>query len=204
MQVRALTVPGVVEFTPDVFPDDRGSFTAPFQEAAFTAATGHPMRLAQTNQSVSRRGVVRGVHFTDVPPGQGKYVYCARGALLDVAVDVRVGSPAFGTWDAVELDATTCRAVYLPEGVGHAVLARSDDTVLAYLCSTPYAPASERTVHPLDPTLALPWPSDLEPVLSAKDSAAPTLAVAHAAGLLPRWDACRARYEELRATRLPS
>lgn len=203
VQVRALAVPGVVEFTPDVFPDHRGSFVAPFEEAAFVAATGHSLHLAQTNSSVSCRGVVRGVHFADVPPGQGKYVYCARGALLDVAVDVRVGSPAFGTWDTVELDATTGRAVYLPEGVGHAVLALTDDTVLTYLCSAPYAPARERTVHPLDPALGLPWPGDLEPLLSAKDGEAPTLVEARAEGVLPLWNDCQVRYEELRARRPP-
>lgn len=198
MQVRTLAVPGALEFTPDVFDDDRGRFVAPFREAAFRAATGHRLHLAQSNHSVSRRGVVRGVHVSDVPPGQAKYVYCARGAVLDVAVDVRVGSPTFGRWDAVELDSGAYRAVYLPEGVGHAFTALTDDTVVAYLCSTPYAPADERTVHPLDPALGLPWPRDVEPILSAKDGAAPTLAEALAGGALPAWEDCQARYAELR------
>lgn len=199
MQVRELAVPGAVEFIPRIFPDARGLFVAPFQESAFVAALGHGLHLAQSNHSVSRRGVIRGVHFSDVPPGQAKYVHCARGALLDVAVDVRVGSPTFGRWDVVRLDDQAYRAVYLAEGVGHAFIALTDGTVMAYLCSTGYHPGTERTVNPLDPALALPWPTDLEPVLSDKDRMAPTLAEAAAAGILPRWEDCQARYAALRA-----
>lgn len=199
MQFRELAVPGVVEFTPKIFPDARGRFVAPFQEPTFVAATGHRMHLAQSNHSVSRRGVIRGVHFSDVPPGQAKYVYCSRGALLDIAIDVRVGSPTFGRWEAVRLDTETHRAVYLPEGVGHAIVALADDTALTYLCSTGYDPAAERTVYPLDPALQLPWPPDLELVLSDKDRLAPTLAQAAEAGILPHWQSCQARYAELRA-----
>lgn len=199
MQFRELAVSGAVEFLPKTFPDPRGVFVAPFQEPTFVEATGHPLRVAQSNHSVSRRGVVRGVHFCDVPPGQGKYVYCPRGALLDVAIDVRVGSPTFGRWDVAQLDPESCRAVYLAEGIGHAFIALADDTVMAYLCSTGYNPGAERTVNPLDPALALPWPTDIELVLSDKDRAAPTLAEAAQAAILPRWADCQARYAQLRA-----
>jgi len=199
VQVRELAVPGAVEFLPRIFPDARGLFVAPFQESAFVKATGHRLHLAQSNHSVSARGVIRGVHFSDVPPGQAKYVHCARGALLDVAVDVRVGSPTFGRWDAVRLDSETYRAVYLAEGIGHAFVALTDDTVMAYLCSTGYTPGSERTVNPLDPALALPWPPDLDPILSDKDHTAPTLAEASAADLLPHWETCQSHYANLRA-----
>ena len=135
-------------------------FAAPFQGAAFREALGFDLTVAQTNHSVSARGVIRGVHFADVPPGQAKYVYCPRGALLDVVVDVRVGSPTFGRFEAVELDGRSCRAVYLAEGLGHAFVALEDDTVMAYLCSTPYNPGAEHGVSPLDPALGLPWPAD--------------------------------------------
>lgn len=199
MQFRELAVPGAVEFVPKVFPDPRGLFVAPFQEPAFVDAVGHRLHLAQSNHSVSRRGAIRGMHFADVPPGQAKYVYCPHGALLDVALDLRVGSPTFGRWDAVRLDNETYRAVYLAEGIGHAFVALAEDTVMAYLCSTGYDPAAERTVNPLDPALELPWPADLEPVLSDKDRAAPTLAEAAAAGILPRWEDCQARYAALRS-----
>ena len=200
MQFRELAVPGAVEFIPKIFTDLRGLFVAPFQESVFVHATGHPFRMVQSNHSVSRRGGIRGVHFSDVPPGQAKYVYCPRGALLDVVIDVRVGSPSFGRWDAVRLDTETYRAVYLAEGIGHAFVALTDDTVMSYLCSTSYHPRAERHVTPLDPALALPWPADIEPVLSDKDRAAATLAEAADAGILPRWEDCQAWYAQLRAT----
>lgn len=202
MRARELAVLDAFEFVPTVFPDNRGLFVAPFQETAFITAIGHPLRVAQTNHSVSRRGTVRGVHFADVPPGQAKYVYCPRGRLLDVVVDLRVGSPTFGSWDAVTLDATEYRALYVAEGLGHAFVALEDDTVMSYLCSTGYTPAAEHGVYPLDEELGLPWPSELKPILSDKDAAAPTLAQARDLGLLPRYDDCLARYQRLREDRL--
>jgi dTDP-4-dehydrorhamnose 3,5-epimerase len=198
MQAREMKVPGVFEFVPRTFPDDRGMFVAPFQEAAFVEAVGHPLHVAQTNHSVSRRGTIRGLHFADVPPGQAKYVHVARGLLLDVVVDLRVGSPTFGRWDAVTLDATLGNAIYVPEGVGHAAMALEDDTTMHYLCSRGFNPAAEHGITPVDPALGLPWPDDVAPVLSEKDAAAPTLAEALEAGLLPRHDACTAWYAHLR------
>jgi 5-epimerase len=199
MQVRELAVRDAYEFTPTSFPDARGMFVAPFQESAFVATIGFPLRLAQTNHSVSARGVIRGVHYADTPPGQAKYVYCASGVMLDVIVDLRVGSPTFGVVDTVLLDSERMRAVYVAEGIGHAVLSLRDNSVLSYLCSTGYNPTGEHGVHPLDPELALPWPTDVAPLLSEKDAAAPTLAEAKAGGLLPRYDDCVAYYEELRS-----
>ncbi|TVT25781.1 dTDP-4-keto-6-deoxy-D-glucose epimerase [Amycolatopsis rhizosphaerae] len=200
MQVRELAVRDAYEFTPRKFPDHRGLFVAPFQEAVLTRTVGHPLRLGQTNHSVSRRGTIRGIHFADTPPGQAKYVYCARGALLDVVVDLRLGSPTFGRWDAVHLDAVDFRAVYLAEGLGHGFVALEDDTAMAYLCSTGYNPSGEHGITPLDPALGLPWPADLPFTLSEKDIGAPTLAEAEAAGLLPRYEDCVAHYEALRAS----
>lgn len=200
MKAEELAVPGAWVFTPPVFPDARGAFAAPFQAEVFAGTVGHPLHVAQANTSVSRRGVVRGVHYADVPPGQAKYVQCSAGALLDVVVDIRVGSPTFGRWDAVLLDAENLRAVYLSEGLGHAFLALTDGTVATYLCSTAYNPGAEHGVSPLDPELGLPWtehvPAD-ELVLSAKDTDAPSLAQAREAGALPDVEACRARVAAL-------
>ena len=106
---------------------------------------------------MSRRGVIRGIHFADVPPGQAKYVTCVRGAILDVVVDLRAGSPTFGQWVAVRLDERR-RAVFLAEGLGHAFMALSDQATVLYLCSTPYAPGREHGVHPLDPEIGIDWP----------------------------------------------
>lgn len=199
MDVRELAVPGAFEFTPRVFPDDRGLFVCPYQEEDFVKAVGHPLRVAQTNHSRSRRGTIRGLHFADVPPGQGKYVYCPQGALLDVAVDIRVGSPTFGAVDAVRLDAVGFRAVYLSEGIGHAMMALEDDTVISYLCSTGYNPSAEHGLNPLDPELGLPWPAEIEVLLSDKDRTAPSLAEARANGMLPSYEDCLERYQRLRA-----
>ncbi|MGC7097210.1 dTDP-4-dehydrorhamnose 3,5-epimerase family protein [Amycolatopsis lurida] len=198
MQVRQLAVRDCFEFTPPQFPDHRGLFAAPFQEEVFLETVGHPLHLAQTNFSTSRRGTIRGIHFADTPPGQAKYIHCSRGALLDVAVDLRVGSPTFGAWDAVRMDAEDQRAVYLPEGIGHAFAALEDDTAMTYLCSTSFNPTAEHGVNPMDPELGLPWPTDMELILSEKDRDAPTLAQMAAEGRLPTYEACVARYEELR------
>ena len=198
MEVTELKVPGAWSFTPRQFPDPRGVFLEWFKAAVVEDAIGHRLALAQANHSVSTRGTLRGVHFADVPPGQAKYVYCTRGAVLDVIVDIRVGSPTFGVSDAVRLDEQDRRGVYLSEGLGHAFLALTDDANVTYLCSEPYHPTGEHGLHPLDPDLALDWPADIEPLLSDKDAAAPTMAEAEQQGLLPSYDACLRFYDSLR------
>lgn len=192
MKVKELAVPGAFEFIPATFPDRRGLNAVQYAEPAFAEAVGHPLRIAQANHTVSHRGVIRGVHFADVPPGQAKFVYCPRGAVLDIVIDIRVGSPNFGQWDSVRCDDTELRAVYLPAGVGHAFMALTDDSVINYLLSTSYNPKVEHTVNPLDPAMGLPWPADVEYVLSDRDAAAPTLAEAAEAGLLPSYADCLA------------
>lgn len=191
MQIRELDVPGAYELTPRQLPDDRGVFFEYFKADLLAEAIGHRLELAQANCSVSRRGTLRGVHFADVPPSQAKYVTCLRGAVLDVAVDIRTGSPTFGTWDSVLLDDVDRRAIYLSEGLGHAFLALSDDATVSYLCSAPYAPGREHGIHPLDPALGIAWPDDVDAALSPKDAQAPTLAQARDAGLLPTWEDCQ-------------
>lgn len=195
VQVRALAVAGAFEFTPVQHGDSRGLFLEWFKVDKLSDAVGRPLDLQQANLSVSRAGTLRGVHFADVPPGQAKYVTCPRGAAIDFIVDIRVGSPTFGTVDAVRLDSEHRRAVYLAEGLGHAFLALEDDTTLTYLCSTGYSPGREHGINPLDPALGLPLPSAAELgtefLLSDKDTAAPTLQEAADSGLLPTWEACR-------------
>ncbi|MBD8080195.1 dTDP-4-dehydrorhamnose 3,5-epimerase family protein [Cellulosimicrobium arenosum] len=194
MDVRELTVPGAWELTPRQFPDDRGVFLEWFTAGALRAASGRRLELAQANASTSRAGVVRGIHYADTPPGQAKYVTCAAGSVLDVVVDLRVGSPTFGRWDAVVLDTRDRRAVFLSEGLGHGFMALEDDSTVVYLCSTGYAPEREHGVDPRDPDLGIDWPTHgpggepLTPSFSAKDAAAPTLDAARDAGALPSWD----------------
>jgi dTDP-4-dehydrorhamnose 3,5-epimerase len=199
VDIRELAVPD--SYVLDLVPhgDARGRFTEWYRADVLAGATGAVLPLAQANHSVSARGVLRGVHFALVPPGQAKYVYCPAGKVLDVVVDVRVGSPTFGVHDAVVLDSEQPRAVYLSEGLGHAFVSLADASSVTYLVSSGYSPGREFGVHPLDPALDLPWPADVEFELSAKDLAAPTLEQARDQGLLPTMDECRARYAQLRA-----
>ncbi|WP_236059994.1 dTDP-4-dehydrorhamnose 3,5-epimerase [Actinacidiphila acididurans] len=195
--MKPLGIEGSWLHEPQIFTDARGGFHEWFRADALTEATGRPLRLAQANCSVSVRGTLRGVHFADVPPGQAKYVTCVRGAVLDVVVDIRVGSPTFGQWEAVRLDDEARAALFLAEGLGHAFMALTDDATVMYLCSEGYAPHREHGIHPLDPALGIDWPRDAEPLLSEKDAQAPTLEQAAALGLLPDYQECRAYYARL-------
>jgi dTDP-4-dehydrorhamnose 3,5-epimerase len=198
MKLVPLSIAGAWEVLPEQHGDGRGLFLEWYRFDRLAEAAGHPMRLAQANMSVSARGVVRGIHFADVPPGQAKYVTCVRGAVFDVVVDLRVGSPTFGQWEHILLDETDRRAVYIGEGLGHGFCSLSEDATLTYLCSETYAPGREHGVHPLDPDLAIAWPAEA-PVLSDRDAAAPSLAQARADGLLPDNGQCLRWTESLRS-----
>ena len=198
MQSRALSIPGVWEFTPILRPDDRGVFLESFKSSIFEEVVGQIFDLQQMNISVSKAGTVRGIHFADVPPGQAKYVQCFSGAILDIVVDIRVGSPTFGQWDVIELDSETRTGLYIAEGLGHGFCALTDSATVGYLCSESYSPTGEHGIHPLDPELALPWPAGQDSVLSPKDAVAPTLAQALESGLLPQFTDCVDWYQQLR------
>lgn len=185
MKAWELAVSGAYAFEPRQFVDSRGAFMETFKESVFRETVGHGLHLAQANCSVSSQGVLRGIHFADVPPSQAKYVMCAQGAILDVVVDIRVGSPTFGQWASERLDDETRRALYLSEGLGHAFMALTPQATVVYLCSEGYNPDKERGIHPLDPAIGIDWPSDIDLLLSDKDASAPTLAEAGRAGKLP-------------------
>ena len=195
-----LGINGAWIFTPHIHRDSRGEFHEWFRGAEFCRDLGYRFGLAQANCSVSHRGVIRGIHFTKVPRGQAKYVTCAAGAIIDVIVDLRLGSPSFATWKAVQLGDQARRAVFISEGLGHAFAALSHEATVMYLCSTPYAPGIEHGVHPLDPALGITWPSGMEPILSAKDAAAPSLDQAQRSGLLPRYSDAMALTAHLKQT----
>ena len=198
MQIRELSVPDSYEVTPIVRSDDRGVFLEWYRFDKLAEVTGHPIVLRQANTSVSKKGVVRGIHFADVPLGQAKYVTVTHGAVLDYVIDIRVGSPTFGQWDSVLLDDVDRRAIYLSEGLGHAFVALTDDAVVSYLVTDTYNPTAEHGINPLDPEIGLVFPSEAgEPLLSPKDTDAPSLAEAAEQGLLPEWDAVRAFYASL-------
>jgi len=198
MQFRPLRVEGAIEVTPRQFPDSRGMFAEGFRADKLAEHIGFELVVRQTNISVSSAGAVRGIHYASLPPSQAKYVTALSGVFLDFIVDIRVGSPTFGQWDVVRLDTVDRRAVYLSEGLGHALACLEDGTAM-YLCSEVYNPAGEKGVTPLDPTINLGLPADFAPIVSEKDAAAPTLDEALAAGLLPDYAECLAFRQSLHA-----
>nr|WP_228509291.1 dTDP-4-dehydrorhamnose 3,5-epimerase [Herbiconiux sp. VKM Ac-1786] len=193
-----MTIPDSYEITPKQFGDDRGVFLEWYRFDKLEEVIGHPLDLAQANTSVSKKGVVRGIHFADIPPSQAKYVTCTHGAVLDFVIDIRVGSPTFGQWDSVLLDDVDRRAIYLSEGLGHAFVALTDDATVSYLVTSTFNAEREHGIDPRDPAIGLVFPPEAgEPLLSPKDTDAPTLAEAAAAGILPTWDQARAFYASL-------
>jgi dTDP-4-dehydrorhamnose 3,5-epimerase len=200
VKFRQLAIEGAFEITPQIHGDSRGGFLEWYRHDQFTEAVGHRLGLMQANISISSAGVVRGVHFSDVPPGQAKIVTCVRGAVVDVVVDVRVGSPTFGRGEMVRLDDVDRRSVYLSEGLGHGFCAVTDDATIAYMCSSSYNPAAEHTVDPLDTELAIDWPTTV-PILSERDAEAPSFEQARQSGLLPSYEVCAQYTQSLRTVR---
>jgi dTDP-4-dehydrorhamnose 3,5-epimerase len=189
MEIRPLDIEGAWEITPKLFSDSRGLFAEGFRVDHLAKHIGHEMQVRQTNISVSTAGALRGIHYSDVPPSQAKYVTATSGVFVDYVVDLRVGSPTFGRWDSVVLDTVDRRAVYLSEGLGH-VLACVQDGTAVYLCSEVYAPSREHTVSPLDGDVALTLPEGFTPVVSERDAAAPSFNDAELRGLLPAYEDC--------------
>lgn len=165
---------GVVIIETDYFRDERGFFIETYRRALF-AELGLPTDFVQDNHSRSRQGVVRGIHYQDLRAPMGKLVRCTRGAVWDVAVDLRLGSPTFGQWTAIQLDDETLRQVYVPVGFGHAFAVLSEVADIEYRCTGYYAPEAEGTIAWNDPELAIPWPIE-QPILSARDQRGLTLA----------------------------
>jgi len=174
MTVRPLPeLPDVLQLRRRVFADDRGWFRELWR-ANEAAALGLPDAFVQDNVSFSRRGVLRGLHYQH-PYGQGKLVTALVGRIYDVAVDLRRGSPTFGRWVGVELDAAEGTMLYLPPGFAHGFLALTDPAVVLYKCTDYYRPEADRTVAWNDPQLAIAWPLEGPPLLSPKDATAPCL-----------------------------
>lgn len=200
MEVRELKVPGAWEITPRIHGDSRGMFFEWLKNTDFGSFAGHGLNVQQANCSVSAAGVLRGLHFAQLPPSQAKYVTCVRGAVFDVVVDIRVGSPTFGQWDSVLLDDQDRRTIYISEGLGHGFLALQDDSTVMYLCSAEYSPQREHTIRATDPALGIDWPlvDGVAPSLSDRDAVAPSFAEVRAAGLLPTWDEAQQFAAQLR------
>jgi dTDP-4-dehydrorhamnose 3,5-epimerase len=169
-------LPGVILIKPQLFSDDRGSFMETYHYDRFQkAGLGFP--FVQDNHSRSKRGVLRGLHYQE-PHAQGKLVRCTRGALFDVAVDIRRGSPTFSRWYAVELSEENRLILWIPPGFAHGFCATSEEADLVYKCTDFYDGQSDRSILWNDPDIGIDWPV-AAPILSPKDAAAPRLRDAH-------------------------
>jgi dTDP-4-dehydrorhamnose 3,5-epimerase len=198
MEIHERSLPGVFLVSAEKHEDVRGHFYEAFKRDALAEAVGHPLNIEQTNCSVTRRGGIRGIHSTNVPPGQAKLVTCLRGAVLDMVVDLRVGSPTFGQYEVTWLDAHATSSLYISEGLGHAFMALTDDSCVYYQCSTSYMPEHEVIINPFDRRIGLPWGLVDEPILADKYLTAPTLDEAVEGGLLSTYEDCMAFHEKQR------
>lgn len=197
MQIIELGIPNSYVVTPLVHSDIRGDFWEWYRFDKLSEKIGHPLSLRQANASVSQKGVLRGIHFAELQPGQAKYVTCPFGEILDIVVDIRVGSPTFGKVETVLLNSQNQKAVYIAEGLGHGFLALTDNAVVNYLVSSVYDPQLEHGINPLDPSFTIEMPENIDYSLSPKDLDAPTLQEALDGGLLPTWNQALRRYQEL-------
>jgi dTDP-4-dehydrorhamnose 3,5-epimerase len=153
MTFTPLKIEGVWLHTPKVWPDDRGTFHELFKLSLISEQLGREFQVKQVNQSSSAAGVIRGIHWTNSPEGQAKYVSCPKGSIWDVVVDLRLDSVTYGQWDARTLSAENGQSLLISEGIGHAFLALENGTVANYLCTSEFNPAADKTISPLDPKL---------------------------------------------------
>lgn len=175
MNVQRLDIEGLVVFEPRVFSDERGAFFESFNEARFREATGFAGSFVQDNHSISHKGVLRGLHYQLPPYAQGKLVRVVAGAVFDVAVDIRLGSPTFGKWAAVELSAANRKQFWIPAGFAHGFLACEEGTEFLYKTTEFWNAASERSIRWNDSDVGVEWPLNEAPVLSGKDAEATPL-----------------------------
>lgn len=169
MNIIKPEIEGLLIITPRVFEDERGAFMESFNKQKFNEAVGREVNFVQDNQSVSKKGVLRGLHFQSPPFAQGKLVRVIKGAVIDVAVDIRKNSPTYGDYVAVELTAKNNEQFWIPEGFAHGFVALEDETTFLYKCTNYYAPQSEGTLLWNDPTLNIDWGIS-NPIISEKDA----------------------------------
>jgi len=179
MQVTETPIAGLLVLEPRVFGDERGFFMESFSERTFANATGIDVRFVQDNHSRSSRGVLRGLHYQLAPHAQGKLVRVVQGAVFDVAVDIRPGSPTLGRWFGVEISEANRKQMWVPAGLAHGFLVTSESADFLYKTTAYYEPAAERAIRWDDPAIGIVWPdAGMAPVVSAKDAAAPSLEAA--------------------------
>jgi len=185
MRIEAAPIEGIWIIQNETYPDRRGSFQEWFQSEKFNKFTGIDFKPQQANSSISKRGVIRGIHFSTSKVGQAKLVTCMSGEILDVIFDLRVGSKTFGQHISISMRAQDGKSVFISEGLGHSFISLEENSNLVYLLSSVYEPKSEHVIHPLDTTLGFKWPLE-EVILSEKDASALSLDQQLEANNLPR------------------
>ena len=183
MEIRKLGIVGALEFSSQVFSDERGSFREWINLQKIKLEMDFSFSVIQGNISNSKLGVIRGVHFSNSTRGQDKFVTCISGKIIDVLVDLRIGSPTYLVKEYIELDPSNGKSVYIPTGVGHGFLSKEDNTAVCYLLTSEYDPLTEQTIHPFDDELGINWDTK-KSILSLRDKTARSLAQARALNLL--------------------
>ena len=171
LEIQNTSIEGLLLIRPEIFEDERGQFAETFSERDFACAVGHEVSFVQDNESVSKAGVLRGLHFQTPPKAMGKLIRVTSGSILDVAVDLRKGSPTYGKHEAVILDAAEGWQFWVPAGFAHGFLSLEDSTKVVYKCTEFYAPECEGSLAPFDKDLAIDWGIE-KPIMSEKDAAA--------------------------------
>ena len=184
MDIEKLGIEGAWIGQSPIYHDERGYFREWFKVTDIETAIGREFKVAQSNISRSHRGVLRGIHYSLTRVGQAKWITCVSGSIWDVVVDIRPSSPTFKKWIGVQLSAESGNAIFVAEGLGHGFMSLEDNSIVSYLLTSPYSPAEELGINPLDLELGISWPL-AGPAMSPKDESAPTLAMRLAEGKLP-------------------
>jgi dTDP-4-dehydrorhamnose 3,5-epimerase len=190
MKAHPLKISGSWKIEFQKFEDNRGFFYESFKAEEFPKLIGRNFDIKQTNTSSSSKGSVRGIHYALVPPSQAKLVQCQRGSIKDYVIDIRIGSPTFGQFEAIDLDEKSASAIFIEEGLAHAFVALENNTIVTYYVSEKYNPEREKGINPFDKTLNILWP-EIDLILSEKDKAAISLEQAKSQGILTTYDECK-------------
>ena len=190
MKAHLLKISGSWKIEFQKFEDNRGFFYESFKAEEFPKLIGRNFDIKQTNTSSSSKGSVRGIHYALVPPSQAKLVQCQRGSIKDYVIDIRIGSPTFGQFEAIELDEKSANAIFIEEGLAHAFVALENNTIVTYYVSEKYNPEREKGINPFDKTLNILWP-EIDLIISEKDKAAISLEQATDQGILTTYDECK-------------
>ena len=190
MNINKLQIDGswLIDF--NKFEDDRGYFFESFKLNICEESFARPLTINQANTSVSKKGSIRGIHYALLPPSQAKFIQCQKGSITDFVVDIRIGSPTFGSFQAINLSSNNPQAVFIEEGLAHAFVALEDETIVTYLVNQNYNPEREKGINPFDPQLNIGWPN-IDLILSHKDKNEINLSEAQKRGMLPNYDDCK-------------